>query len=150
MRTARAATTDVPRRGDEGDAPDRHGRAGLLGVDVLAVLLFAAVGRRTHAEGISAAGLLGTAWPFLAGTVTGWGIARAWRRPVPLSTGLLVWVATVVVGLLLRRLAGDGTATAFVLVAATTLGALLLGWRVLAVVVSRLRDRRARPEVLGR
>jgi Protein of unknown function (DUF3054) len=150
MRTARAATTDVPRQDRESEAPDRHGRAGLLALDVLAVLLFAAAGRRTHAEGISVAGLLGTAWPFLAGTVTGWGIARAWRRPASLSTGLLVWVATVVVGMLLRRVVGDGTATAFVLVAATTLGALLLGWRVLTDVVSWLRDRRARVEVLGR
>jgi hypothetical protein len=123
--------------------------AGLLALDVLLVLLFAAVGRGTHAEGVSVAGILGTAWPFVAGTVTGWGIARAWRHAASLSAGVVVWVATVAVGMLLRRLAGDGTATSFVLVATATLGVLLLGWRALVAAVPRSRARPARPEVTG-
>ena len=150
MRTERVAAPDVPRRDDEADVPARRGTPALLLLDLVVVVLFATVGRRTHAEGISATGVLGTAWPFVAGTATGWGIARAWRRPTSLSTGLVVWVTTVVAGMLLRQLAGAGTAAPFVLVATATLAVLLFGWRVLAVVVRRLQDQRARPEVLSR
>jgi hypothetical protein len=151
MRTARAAAGGVSRRGGEVEASGRRPTAGVLALDVLAVLLLAAVGRRTHAEGLSVAGVLGTAWPFLTGTATGWAVARAWRRPTSGSTGVLVWAATVVAGMALRRLTGDGTATAFVVVATATLGVLLLGWRAVVVAVApRLGRRQKRPEALGR
>jgi Protein of unknown function (DUF3054) len=151
MRTERADAVDVPRQDDDTDVPGLRGTGGPLVVDLVAVLLFATVGRRTHAEGISPAGVLGTAWPFLAGIVTGWGAARAWRRPASLSAGVIVWVATVVVGMLLRQVTGAGTAVPFVVVATATLGVLLLGWRALAVaVVPRLRGRRARRDGLSR
>jgi len=143
MRTARAAS-GVSRRSDEADAPRSEDGAGLLALDVLAVLLFAAVGRRTHAEGLSTTGIIGTAWPFLAGTATGWAAARAWRRPSSGATGLAVWVATVAVGMLLRRLTGEGTAWPFVMVATGVLAALLLGWRAVAHVVPAVR-REGRP-----
>ncbi len=44
-------------------------------LDVLAVVLFAAVGRRSHAEGLDVVGVLGTALPFLVGTAVGWVLA---------------------------------------------------------------------------
>ena len=54
--------------------------------DVAAVLVFCAVGRRSHAEGITIAGVATTAWPFLTGTVVGWLAARGWSagraRPI--------------------------------------------------------------------
>jgi peptidoglycan/LPS O-acetylase OafA/YrhL len=135
MRTARAAVRGVSRRGDEVDVPGSRGPARMLALDVVAVLLFAAVGRRTHAEGVSMVGIAGTAWPFLAGTVGGWAVARAWRRPLSAATGLVVWIGAVALGMLLRRLTGEGTAWPFVVVATVVLGALLLGWRALAHVV---------------
>jgi hypothetical protein len=46
---------------------------------VLAVLLFAAIGRSSHAEFVDALGVLTTAAPFLLGLVVGWLVARAWR-----------------------------------------------------------------------
>ena len=46
--------------------------------------------------------------------------------------GAVVWACALVGGMLLRRLTGDGTAWSFVLVATAFLGALLLGWRLLA------------------
>jgi hypothetical protein len=111
-------------------------------LDLVAVLLFVTVGRRTHAEGISAAGVLDTAWPFLAGAATGWGAARAWRRPTSLASGAVVWATTLVLGMALRRATGDGTAAPFVVVAALVLAALFLGWRALAHVA---RSRAERP-----
>ena len=107
MPTERAATTDTRGRGDAGRSA-RHARPALLVLDLVAVLLFVTVGRRTHAEGISAAGVLDTAWPFLAGAATGWGAARAWRRPTSLASGAVVWATTLVLGMALRRATGDG------------------------------------------
>ena len=135
MRTARAGVRRVTRRRDELDVSGSREPAGMLALDVLAVLLFAAVGRRSHAEGVSMVGIADTAWPFLAGTVTGWGVARAWRRPSSSANGVMVWLAAVALGMLLRRLTGEGTAWPFVVVATVVLAALFLGWRAVAHVV---------------
>ncbi|GGT91810.1 hypothetical protein GCM10010177_58890 [Actinomadura citrea] len=105
-------------------------------VDVLCVLVFVAIGRASHEEAASLGGFLSTAWPFLAGLGVGWGLLRAWRRPEEFSpVGVGVWVSTVAVGMVLRVLAGQGTALAFVIVASVFLGAALLGWRLLVRVV---------------
>ncbi|MHA0284998.1 DUF3054 domain-containing protein [Mycobacterium sp. C3-094] len=104
-----------------------------LAADVVCVLVFCAIGRRSHAEGLTVAGVAQTAWPFLAGTALGWVLARAWRRPVALvPTGVVVWVATVIAGMLLRKISGQGTAVSFIVVATLTTAALLLGWRAIA------------------
>ncbi|MDT5125109.1 MAG: hypothetical protein QOH54_753, partial [Mycobacterium sp.] len=72
--------------------------------DVVCVLVFCTIGRRSHAEGITVAGLAETAWPFLAGTAVGWLAARGWRRPATLApTGLVIWLSTVAIGMLLRK-----------------------------------------------
>jgi hypothetical protein len=103
---------------------------GWLGVDVVCVLVFCAVGRRSHDEGLNIAGIATTAWPFLSGTGVGWLAARAWRRPTAVvPTGVVVWVCTVAVGMLLRRATSAGVAASFVVVASTVTALLLLGWR---------------------
>lgn len=114
-----------------------------LTLDAVAVTVFAALGRRSHAEGIDVAGIAGTAWPFLAGAALGWLAARGWRRPTAIvPTGLAVWAATVLGGMALRTLTGQGTAPAFWVVASSATAVLLLGWRgVLAI----LRRRAAQP-----
>jgi hypothetical protein len=45
--------------------------------------------------------------------------------------------------MLLRAASGQGTALQFVIVAAVTLLVALVGWRSIALVVRRTRDRRA-------
>lgn len=108
-------------------------RAALLLLDAALVVGFAALGRRSHDEGIALAGVLEVAAPFLIALGLGWLAARAWRAPAALSTGVVVWAVTVVAGLALRNLVFDrGTAASFMIVAAVTLGALLLGWRAAA------------------
>ncbi|MGN6332200.1 MAG: DUF3054 domain-containing protein [Motilibacteraceae bacterium] len=126
-----------------GRAGQGHDGPGWLALDVVAVLVFAAVGRRSHEEGGSLAGVLATAWPFLAGTVVGWLLSRAWTRAGRLlPTGVTVWLSTVAVGMLLRRLTGHGTAASFVVVALVVLGAFLLGWRgVHTLLVRRAAER---------
>jgi hypothetical protein len=64
-----------------------------------------------------------------------------------------VWLSTVAVGMALRVVSGQGTAVAFVFVALGFLGATMLGWRIVLVVVrrrwdvppARLKRRRATP-----
>lgn len=114
--------------------------AGALVLDAVFVVVFAVVGRLSHAEGADVVGVLTTAWPFLAGLALGWAAARAWRHPFALwPTGVVVWAVTLVAGMLLRVVSGQGTAVAFIVVAALTLALLLLGWRTVATVVGRRR-----------
>ncbi len=112
-------------------------RRWLLLLDPAAVLLFAAVGRDTHQRGSSLGGTLETAAPFLAATAAGWLVTGAWQRPLALRTGLGVAATTVAAGMLLRRLAGRGTAWPFVVVATVFLGGAMLAWRAAAARVSR-------------
>jgi hypothetical protein len=111
-------------------------------LDVVFVVVFAALGRRSHSEGLDVAGVARTALPFLVGTAAGWLLAsialdsgsRSWQW------GAVVAVGAVVVGMLLRRVAGMGTAPSFVVVAALTLTALLVGWRLIARVSGLTSD----------
>lgn len=111
-----------------------------IALDVLCVLVFCAAGRRSHAEGLTVAGLAETAWPFAAGATVGWLAARGWRRPTALTpTGVTIWIATVAVGMLLRKLTGQGVAVSFIVVATLVTAVLLLGWRATARLVFRGR-----------
>ncbi|SFS03747.1 Protein of unknown function [Microbacterium sp. cf046] len=115
--------------------------ASALVADIALVLAFAAIGRASHDSDIFA-GLWITAWPFLAGLAVGWIVTFAWRAPTaPVRTGLGVWAATVIVGMLLRAASGQGIAPAFIIVATLTLLVLLVGWRAVAALVTRVRSR---------
>jgi peptidoglycan/LPS O-acetylase OafA/YrhL len=107
-----------------------------LAGDIVCVLVFCALGRRSHAEGLTLAGIADTAWPFLSGTALGWLISRGWRAPTAIvPTGVIVWLATVVVGMLLRKASSQGVATSFIIVASVVTALLLLGWRGVAALV---------------
>jgi peptidoglycan/LPS O-acetylase OafA/YrhL len=109
-----------------------------VAADALCVIVFCASGRRSHAEGVTVAGVAETAWPFLAGAAVGWLVSRGWRRPLAVvPTGLVIWVCTVAVGMLLRKASSGGVAVTFVIVASLVTAALLLGWRGLAAVARR-------------
>ena len=109
-----------------------------LAADLVCVVVFCTIGRRSHAEGLTVAGIAETAWPFLTGTLAGWLAARAWQRPASLyPTGVIIWVVTVVVGMLLRKATSAGTAGSFIVVASITTAVLLLGWRAIAKVLAR-------------
>ena len=104
-----------------------------LALDLIFVVVFATMGRASHKESLSVAGIAETAWPFVVGLLVGWLITRAWRAPaliVPI--GLAIWGWTVVIGLALRVVSGQGVQLAFVIVATLVLGLVLLGWRLVA------------------
>ncbi|MCW1957809.1 MAG: DUF3054 domain-containing protein, partial [Mycobacterium sp.] len=106
--------------------------------DVASILIFVAIGRHNHSEGVTPGGVLWTAWPFLAGLALAWIIFRAWRRPTTVyPTGVAVWLSTVAIGMGLRSGIGEGTAVSFVVVATLVTGVLLLGWRAAVRLAAR-------------
>jgi Protein of unknown function (DUF3054) len=109
-----------------------------LAADIVCVIVFCTIGRRSHAEGLTVTGIAETAWPFLSGTAIGWLVSLGWRRPYALiPTGVAVWICTVVVGMLLRKATSAGIAPSFVVVASISTAVLLLGWRGAVRVMTR-------------
>ena len=114
-----------------------------LATDVVCLVVFCTIGRRSHAEGLTLSGIAQTAWPFLTGAAVGWLVARGWRRPVAVvPTGVVVWVCTIAVGMLLRRATSQGVSASFVVVASLVTALFLVGWRVVAALMLRTRIRR--------
>ena len=110
-------------------------------LDVVLVVVFAALGRVSHAEENAVIGAIGTAWPFLIGLAVGWALVR-WRSghwPLTVGNGIPVWASTLALGMVLRAVTGQGTAPSFILVAATVLGVFLLGWRWLVGRAAHVR-----------
>ena len=108
-------------------------------VDLVLVLVFVLIGRASHGE--DPVGTLNTLWPFLVGLAVGWVAMRAWRSPQRIVwTGLGVWIATVVVGMLLRIVSDQSVQLSFVIVATIVLAVFLLGWRAIAIGVARVRS----------
>jgi hypothetical protein len=111
-----------------------------LVLDIVLVLVFAIIGRASHTESLDVVGVLATFWPFLAGLAIGWLASQAWRRPFGIALpGISIWLITVIGGMLFRVISGQGTALAFVIVATVVLGILLVGWRAVAVAITRRR-----------
>jgi hypothetical protein len=110
-------------------------------LDTAVVILFVAIGRRNHDEGSAIGEVIRIAAPFLIGLGAGWVVARAWRKPFELTTGVAIWVVTIGLGMVLRRTLFDrGTAWSFIVVATVFTGVLLLGWRLVAPrITPRLR-----------
>ena len=107
-------------------------------IDATWLLVFVLLGRTSHTEGLGVPGILRTVWPFWVGLLAGWLVARAWERPAALvPTGVVVWPVTVAVAMGLRLVSGQGVAGAFVGVAVVFVGLGLLGWRALALLVTR-------------
>ncbi|MGK9147853.1 DUF3054 domain-containing protein [Plantibacter flavus] len=110
--------------------------------DLVAVIVFVIIGRASHGEGIL--GLLNTLWPFAVGLLIGHMLALVLGQRETTSNrwaGVVVWVSTVVVGMLLRIVAGQGVQLSFVIVTVLVLGAFLLGWRFVLWIVRRTRAR---------
>ena len=101
-----------------------------LAVDLVFVLLFATIGRFSHEEGVTVAGVLGVAWPFVVALLVGWVVAQ--RRtgwPVRMPGSTTVWLVTAILGLALRVATGGGFAWSFGVVTVVVLGLFLVGWR---------------------
>ena len=74
----------------------------------------------------------------VAVVAVGWLAARAWRHPtVVVPTGVVVWLCTVAIGMLLRKATSAGVAASFVVAASTVTALLLLGWRAALLLSAR-------------
>jgi Protein of unknown function (DUF3054) len=122
---------------------NRLANYGWLCFDALVVAVFVAIGRSTHHHVMTWSGFASTTWPFAVGLLIGWVWVLARRRAgSTLASGVVIWLCTVVVGMLLRVQFGQGTAVAFIIVALVFLGAFMLGARLVARSV---RTRLSRP-----
>ena len=109
-------------------------------LDVAWLVAFAALGRQSHGEGESLAGILGVAWPFLVGYAVGAFALRLGRTPRSLGRIVPVWAVMLVIAMALRTIQkGRAPELDFVIVAAVFSGLGLIAWRVVALVVCRLR-----------
>lgn len=114
----------------------------MVALDAVLVVVFSTFGRGAHAEGLGVAQVWGTAWPFLVGLAVGWLLLLATRRaPAAIGSGVLVWLATLVVGMAIRGI-GDGRVPhwSFILVAGVVTAVFLIGWRAVYVLVARRRQ----------
>jgi hypothetical protein len=102
-------------------------------IDLFAILVFVLIGRDAHKHSFSLGGIASTLWPFASGLLLGWLFIRL--RHMDGSTrksGFVVVLTTVTAGMVLRVIAGQGTALTFIIVALTFLSLMLIGWRTLA------------------
>jgi hypothetical protein len=113
-----------------------------IAVDAVVVLVFVGIGRSSHHHGLRLTGFLSTTWPFAVGLGVGWLYLLIRRRDgSSLRGGVAVWLSTVIAGMVLRVIAGQGTAFAFVLVAFAFVGLFMLGLRIVAARFVRWRAR---------
>ncbi|MGW9404985.1 DUF3054 domain-containing protein [Arthrobacter sp. NPDC055585] len=125
--------------------------AAQLAADVVLIIVFAALGRDTHAHGVDPVGVLLTASPFIAAALAGWALLRMWRHPASVwPHGVVLWLLTAGGGLALRALAGGGTAVSFQLVTFGVLGAFILLPRLAAALVMHRRSRRDSTRLINR
>ncbi len=103
-------------------------------LDLVSVLAFVAIGIQSHGEADS---FLKVAAPFIAALAVAWLVAAPLRAPETLKAGAVIWLVTLVGGMLLRRVTGEGTAATFILVATSFLAVTMLGWRGVRTVLSR-------------
>ena len=120
-------------------------RPALLLLDLAAVIVFAAIGRESHAEGVDVVDVLAVAAPFAAGAAVGALAGRTWRSPASWSAGLVTWAGAAVLGLALRAAIEGRLPVSFAIVATISLGVLQMGWRGVARLVVAARGRRPAP-----
>ena len=109
--------------------------------DAVAVLAFTLIGIASH-DGSFVAAFGRVVWPFALAAALGWVLTRAWQDPARVwTTGVLILVTTVVGGLALRGVSGQGLAWSFALVTTIFLTITMLGWRALVTALRRSQAR---------
>lgn len=120
-------------------------------IDAVAVSVFVLIGMANHDSGLDILTILQRLWPFLVGAAVGWSIVYVYShvksrdyfvhdfRPSTMASGVVIWVCTIAVGMVLRFLLHQGVAPSFVVVATVTTALFLIGWRALAAAVLRRR-----------
>ena len=117
---------------------------GALVGDLLVVILFVAIGFVQHGTALTTENIFLVGWPFAVGTLLGHLAIRAWRAPFRIwPHGIFVWAITLATGMAVRTLFGAGTEVSFVVVTAIVTALGLLGWRAVALGLTRAERRGA-------
>ncbi|DBA92655.1 TPA: hypothetical protein ACH3X1_002868 [Trebouxia sp. C0004] len=121
---------------DRGETSQVGRTALLVGGDTAALLLFAAIGRRNHGEGLQVLETFNTALPFLVGWAVAAGLTGAYSSTKDRSvskaarTASKAWILAVPASLVLRSIQrGYMPDKSFVIVSFIATGVLLIGWR---------------------
>jgi hypothetical protein len=123
------------------DAAPRVRPGVAFGADLLVLVVFVLVGRRSHDDGSGLEGFLRVWWPFAAGLVVATIATGTWRAPLDWRRAVAAWLVTVALGMTLRiAVQGREFKPTFVIVTTVFVGAGMLGWRA---VVRRIAMRRA-------
>ena len=105
-----------------------------IAADYVAIATFALLARAAHQSDdmpFNFAGWLSTLWPFALGVTLGWLITRE-------NKGGLIWIITVVTGLVTWGIRnGDVPHWSFIVVATAMSALLMLGWRGVAKLVKK-------------
>ena len=118
-----------------------------FGADLLVLVVFVLVGRRSHDEGSGLEGFLRVWWPFAVALVVATLASGTWRAPLEWRRAIVAWLVTVAVGMVLRiAVQGRDFKPTFVIVTTVFVGAGMLGWRAVVrrVAMSRARGKRVR------
>ncbi|GAA1307736.1 DUF3054 domain-containing protein [Brachybacterium tyrofermentans] len=111
---------------------------GALIGDLLVVILFVAIGFLQHGTPLTSQNLFLVGWPFAVGVLLGHLAIRAWRAPFRVwPHGVFVWAITIAAAMAIRTLFSAGTEVAFILTTAIFTGVLMLGWRAVAMYLTR-------------
>ncbi|MDN5822570.1 MAG: DUF3054 domain-containing protein [Brachybacterium sp.] len=120
---------------------------GALVGDLLVVLLFVAMGLVQHGTPLTTQNLFLVGWPFALGVLLGHLAIRAWRAPFRIwPHGVFVWAITLATAMALRTLFSAGTEVSFLIVTAVVTAVGMLGWRAVAMYLTR--GERVRPRVV--
>lgn len=103
----------------------------VFAVDVVAIVLFALLGRRNHGEESTLAGVIVVAGPFLIAWTLAWFVTKLHEAPGSTGEALRALIVALPVALVLRVVTDRGIAPAFILVAVVFLGVVLVGRRAL-------------------
>lgn len=106
-------------------------------LDLVCVVAFVAIGLQSHTDANDS--FVKVAAPFLAALAVAWLVAAPLRAPESLKSGAVIWLVTLVGGMLLRRVTGEGTAASFIGVAAVFLAVTMLGWRAVTHFLTQRR-----------
>ena len=109
-------------------------------VDLALMVVFATTGRSSHNEELSAGGIFQVAWPFMVAVVIAFAVTRGWETYCKIwPHGFIYWGLVVILGILLRVIAGSTAAMPFILVTAGVLFLFLIGRRMISGLFMRHR-----------
>lgn len=123
-------------------------------VDFILVYFFAGKGRSSHHKSINIIDIWATAWPFVLGLLVGWGVAfvvnliaskdysnHSFNGSVIIPNGILIWLGTIIIGMLFRYFFHDEVNITFVCVATSLMAVMLIGWRLIYLGFTTFRSK---------